>query len=94
MAILRVESVKAELGHVSIATVYNYARAGLLTKSVRFGARATGWPDYEVRAVVAARTAGKTDDEIRELVKQLHAQRAQLAPTILPAAALAGVGAA
>jgi hypothetical protein len=39
------------------------------------GLRSKGWPDYEVKAIAAARIAGKTDAEIRELVKALHAKR-------------------
>jgi prophage regulatory protein len=41
-----------------------------------------GWPDYEVRALNAARIAGKTGDEIRELVDRLHAKRPELLAAI------------
>lgn len=86
MAILRLPSVKAEFGHTSDASVYNDVRAGLLTKQVRIGQRAVGWPDYEVRAVVAARIAGKTDHEIRALVNELHAQRKDALAALQPVA--------
>lgn len=94
MALWRIEAVKAELGHRSNASIYTQVREGRFPRPVPIGQRSVGWPDYEVKALVAARISGKTDDEIRELVNQLHAQRAQLAPTILPATALAGAGAA
>lgn len=48
---------------------------GLWTTPVRVSGRTTGWPAREVAALNAARIAGKSDDEIRLLVQQLHAQR-------------------
>ena len=78
MAIWRIETCKGEAGHRSNASIYNQIREGLWTKPVPIGQRSVGWPDYEVRALCAARIAGKTDDEIRELVKRMHADRAEL----------------
>ena len=75
MKILRLPSVKAEMGHRSDASVYNAIRAGLFPAGVQIGHRAKGWPDYEVNAINTARVAGKTEDEIRELVKSLYAKR-------------------
>jgi prophage regulatory protein len=51
----------------------------MFTTGVAISRRAKGWPDYEVKAIAAARIAGKTDDQIRELVKVLHAKRTELA---------------
>lgn len=79
MLILRLPEVKRVLGHRADASVYNAIRAGLFTTGVAIGQRARGWPDYEAQAIAAARIAGKTDDEIRELVKALHAKRTELA---------------
>ncbi len=79
MSILRMPAVKAETGHRSHASIYNAIRAGLFTKPVPIGERAVGWPDSEVRAINAARIAGKSEAEIRELVSRLHAKRADLA---------------
>lgn len=79
MSILRIPAVKAETGHRSHASIYNAIRAGLFTKPVRIGERAVGWPDSEVQAINAARIAGKSEAEIRELVSRLHAKRADLA---------------
>jgi len=75
MQILRLPSVKTETGHRSDASIYNAIRDGLFTSGVAIGQRAKGWPDYEVTAINAARIAGKSDAEIRELVKALHAKR-------------------
>ena len=77
--ILRLPEVKRVLGHRADASVYNAIRAGLFTAGVAIGQRARGWPDYEIDAINAARVAGKSDDEIRELVKALHAKRTALA---------------
>ena len=79
MSILRMPAVKAETGHRSHATIYNAIKAGLFTTGVAIGQRSVGWPDYEVSALIAARIAGQSDTQIRELVKRLHAKRAELA---------------
>ena len=76
MLILRLPAVKAKTGHRADASIYNAIRAGLFTVGVHIGQRARGWPDYEVDAINAARIAGKSDDDVRELVKSLHAKRA------------------
>ena len=78
MQILRMPAVKCRAGHRSDASIYNSIRAGLFTTGVAIGQRAKGWPDYEVDTIIAARIAGKTDDQIRELVKALHAKRNDL----------------
>ena len=77
--ILRLPAVKRAIGHRADASVYNAVRAGLFTRGVAIGARARGWPDYEVNAIVSARIAGRSDNEIRDLVKALHLARAELA---------------
>lgn len=79
MSILRKPEVKTESGWRSDASISNAVRDGLLTKPVQLGPRSVGWPDYEVKAITAARIAGKTDADIRSLVTRLHAQRNELA---------------
>ena len=79
MPMLRMPLVKNETGHRSHASIYNAIKAGLFTKPVPIGQRSVAWPDFEVAAIVSARIAGKSEDEIRELVKRLHAKRAELA---------------
>ena len=78
MQILRLPAVKCRAGHRSDASIYNAIRDGLWTTGVAIGQRAKGWPDYEVDTLIAARIAGKSDDQIRELVKSLHAKRTEL----------------
>ena len=78
MQILRMPAVKGRAGHRSDASIYNAIRDGLFTTGVAIGQRAKGWPDYEVDAIITARIAGKSDAQIRELVKALHAKRLEI----------------
>lgn len=75
LTILRLPSVKAESGY-SRSTIYLRIAEGLWPRPVRLGARSVGWPAAEVAMLNAARIAGKTDEDIRALVSQLHAARA------------------
>lgn len=75
MPILRMPEVKAETGIRSHAGVYTKVHDGLFTVPVPIGQRAVGWPDTEVKAINAARIAGKSDDQLRELVNKLHNAR-------------------
>ena len=77
MSILRMPAVKAETGHRSHASIYNAIKAGLFTRPVQIGDRSVGWPDDEVKAINAARIAGHSIAEIRDLVMRLHAKRAK-----------------
>jgi len=54
---------------------YNDIKNGLFTPPVKIGLRASAWPAHEVAAINAARIAGKSDEEIKTLVKQLEAAR-------------------
>ena len=75
MAIWRIETCKLEAGYKSHASIYKLIREGLWTKSVRLGMRSVGWPEAEVHVICAARIAGKTDDDLRKLVAELHLRR-------------------
>ena len=79
MSILRMPSVKVEMGHKSHASIYTAIKDGTFTKPVQIGQRSVGWPDYAVKAINAARIAGKSETEIKELVNRLHAKRTELA---------------
>jgi prophage regulatory protein len=69
------QSVKAETGHASHASVYAAIHEGLFTVPVPIGQRAVGWPDHEVSAINKARIRGDSDDQIRALVAKLHQAR-------------------
>lgn len=79
MSILRIPSVLAETGYRSHASIYSAIRAGLFTNAVKLSERSVGWPSEEVAAINAARIAGKSDAEIKQLVIRLHGRRAELA---------------
>lgn len=46
-----------------------------MTPPVKLGERCAAWPAHEVAAINTARIAGKSDEQIRELVTQLEQQR-------------------
>jgi len=58
---------------------YQDIQRGLMTTPVKLGRRAAGWPASEVQAVNQARIAGKTEQQIRELVQRLHEARKEAA---------------
>ena len=78
--ILRLTDVLTLTG-LGRSTIYSHIAAELWPKPVSLGARAVGWPALEVDALISARIAGHTDDQIRELVTQLEAERASRANT-------------
>jgi prophage regulatory protein len=72
--ILRLQAILIITG-LSRSTIYLRIAQGVFTKPVSLGGRAVGWPASEVAALNAARIAGKTDAEVRELVGKLEADR-------------------
>jgi prophage regulatory protein len=74
LTILRRKQVQIRTG-LSRSTIYLRISQGLWTKPISLGARAVGWPEHEIEAINAARIAGKSDEEIRELVFKLLAAR-------------------
>ena len=76
--LLRLPNVMGATG-LSRAGVYAYVSKGLLPKAVKIGERASAWPECEIAAVNSARIAGKSDDDIRELVANLERQRGVIA---------------
>ena len=72
--LLRLTSVKTYSG-LPRSTLYYRIAQGLWTRPVKLSARCVGWPVNEVAALNAACIAGKSNDEIRALVKQLEISR-------------------
>jgi prophage regulatory protein len=72
----RCPAARAVFG-IGNATFYEWISKGLMTPGVALGARTVGWPEHELLAIAAARIAGKSDDEIRALTRQLVADRAK-----------------
>jgi len=61
---------------------YEDISKGLFTRPVQIGARAVGWPDYEVDALIAAQVASTPPNSLRQLVRQLEERRATAATHI------------
>lgn len=59
------------------STIYRKIKLGLFPKPVQLGGERVAWPANEVQALIDARIASKSDDEIKILVKQLEAARAK-----------------
>lgn len=76
--ILRLPSVIERLGK-SRSPLYADIQAGLFVRPIKLGLRAAGWPESEVDRVIQARIAGASDEHLRDLVKRLHAKRAEAA---------------
>lgn len=72
--ILRRKQVQSRTG-LSRSTIYLRIAQGVFTHPVSLGARAVGWPAHEVAVLNAARIAGKSDSQIRDLVAKLEAAR-------------------
>jgi prophage regulatory protein len=76
--ILRLPAIKTSTG-LSRSTIYLRIEQGMFMRPVSLGGRAVGWPANEVAALNAARIAGKSDTEIRDLVTKLEASRKTVA---------------
>ena len=73
--LLRLEKVLDHTGE-SRSKLYSNIQQGLFVKPVSLsGGYAVAWPADEVEALINARIAGKSDDEIKALVKTLHQAR-------------------
>lgn len=72
--ILRLPAVLKRRGK-SRSAHFADVKAGLFVKPVKIGPRSCGTPDDEVDTLVDATIAGKSEDEIRQLVQRLEAAR-------------------
>jgi prophage regulatory protein len=72
--IQRISTIQKQLG-ISRSTCYNLIALGLLPKPIRVGPRAVGWPSSEIETILIARIAGKSDEEIMQIVSQIECKR-------------------
>lgn len=72
--IYRKPALKAILS-IADSTIHLHVSQGLITRAIQLGPRAVGWPAREIDAILSARIAGKTQDEIKALVVSLTAAR-------------------
>jgi prophage regulatory protein len=77
--LLRLETVISRRGR-SKSQLYVDIKAGKMTPPVRVGEKLSAWPQHEVDALNRAEIGGASADEMRDLVKQLIEQRAQMRP--------------
>lgn len=63
------------------SSLYLDIQRGTWTVPVHLG-RASAWPRHEVQALIRARVAGASDEQLRALVQQLAVERAALMPAI------------
>lgn len=73
-SMLRMPALKVRTGRGRSTNYHDIAR-GLMVPPVAMGDRCATWPSDEVDRIIAARIAGRSDDEIRQLVRDLVAAR-------------------
>lgn len=64
-----------QLGGMGLSTLYAHIDRGMFPKPVALSRRFVVFPQEEVTAIINARLAGKTDDEVRQLVAELMEKR-------------------
>ena len=79
--LVRLPEVMAATGLRS-TSIYSRAKAGLFTPPIKITSRCSAWPEREIAAINAATIAGKSDEEIREVVKSLVEARTASAKSI------------
>jgi len=75
--LVRIRGVLARTGW-GRSTLYNRINEGLFSKPIKVGARASAWPQTHIEVLNAARIEGKSNDEIRALVDEIEAARADV----------------
>ena len=74
---LRLPKVVQQTGR-SRASLYSDINEGTFPPPIKYTQRCVAWPDYEVNAIVRARIAGKSDDEIRCMVAEMIEARSRI----------------
>ena len=74
--LLRLGRVK-DLTGLGTTSVYGHIQLGLMPPPIKLTERTSAWPEDEIAAINAARIAGKSNKEIRQLVTELVAARKQ-----------------
>jgi prophage regulatory protein len=72
-----------KLAGISNTNLFEQTRAGTFPAAIPLGPRAVGFLEHEVQAVIAARSIGKSDDELRGIVQNLIKQRKESASALL-----------
>lgn len=79
----KIQRLKDVLQARKIGKTTHYAEIsdGIFPPPFSLGARAKGYFEHETMAILAARAAGKNDDELRSLVSRLLQARQEMAET-------------
>jgi len=78
LRILRKPEVLALTGFKK-STLYTRINEGLMPSPISLGgSRAVGWLNHEIQAVLSSFCAGKSPDEIKQIVTELIAKRSEL----------------
>lgn len=56
-------------------SIYAAIKSGLLTQPVKLTSRSSAWPEHEIDAITAAIIAGRSAQDIRQLVSELMLAR-------------------
>lgn len=72
---VRPKDVCRQLGGMGLSTLYAHMDRNLFVAPVRLSPRFVVFPQDEVTAIINARMAGKTDEEVRQLVAELMEKR-------------------
>ncbi len=76
LIIKRAKDARAQFGY-SQSGFYELIKNGLMPPGIALGVRSVGWPQHELDTLAAARIRGASEEEIRALVRDLVAARAQ-----------------
>ena len=92
MAYLTLERLPAVLGRRGDgrSSLYADIQRGVWTSPIRMG-RASTWPEHETQALLAARIAGASDKQLKQLVHDLLEERKSALTALSPAGARAAV---
>jgi prophage regulatory protein len=86
-ALLDAKTVQRALG-TSHSPLYDRISRGMMTPGIALSTRTDGrpakvvWPSDEIEKIIAAKIAGATDEELRELVSKLLAERKSSSPEV------------
>jgi prophage regulatory protein len=68
---------------LSNTSIFERTKDGLFPTNMSLGGRSVGYFEHEILALLTARAAGRTDEQIRELVSLMIAKRKEMADAFL-----------
>lgn len=87
LKIIRLPEALERMGKIG-ETTYRAAMAdGLVPNLIQIATRAVGIPEHELDQCIRHRIAGLSDDQIRNQVKRIHADREKIAAELTGGAA-------